>query len=68
RDINICIKSNYFDKIIITCDENIKQTHPHIFKKDNRLKFVLRDESLTSKSVKIEETLNLIASVFDAEF
>ena len=67
RDVNICTKSEYFDKIIITCDENIEQTHPQIFQKDNRIKFFLRDESLTSKSVKIEETLNLIAKNFDAE-
>ncbi|MAV59331.1 MAG: hypothetical protein CMG07_05210 [Candidatus Marinimicrobia bacterium] len=68
RDVRTCIKSDYFSKIIITSDENIPEIYPNILNIDPRVSFELREKNLTSKSTKIEKTLNQIASKYDPKY
>lgn len=66
RDINICLKSELFDHVIVTCD-NIEAKEVVEKQKDPRLKFVLRDPQSTLRTASIVPTLEKICKLYDPE-
>jgi CMP-N-acetylneuraminic acid synthetase len=67
RDIDVCLSSNLFDRVVVTCD-NPEAAHQLERYDDERLRFVLRDAQSTIRSASIVPTLHQIAREIDPEF
>jgi glycosyltransferase involved in cell wall biosynthesis len=67
RDIDVCLRSTLFDRIVVTCDND--EAGALVGKYDDpRLEFFLRDPQSTIRSESIVPTLEKIAQKFDPNF
>lgn len=64
RDIEVCLKSNMFDHIVVACDD-VEANEVLKNYNDSRLKFYLRDPQGTFRSASIVSTLEKIAEKYD---
>ena len=67
-DIEVCIQSEYFDHIIVTCDNHDAQKTVDKYHYDKRIIFFHREKADTSPSSDIKSTLTKIAKKFDPSF
>jgi CMP-N-acetylneuraminic acid synthetase len=67
RDIEVCLSSDLFDQIVVTCDNPDAEEHLSRYN-SSRLRFVLRDAQSTIRSASIAPTLHQIAREFDPGF
>jgi CMP-N-acetylneuraminic acid synthetase len=64
RDIEVCLSSNLFDHVVVTCDNPDAEATVRKFE-DKRLRFMLRDANTTIRSATIVPTLEAICRELD---